>query len=481
MHRSRRLLGLFLGLGALASLIALPGRTTAAPPRHIAATSSRDAGNTLTIMTNNLMAAGFTKASASSTNSVASYYRYYQALWNKRFPQLKIKEIQVQTMADETTKTILAVNAGNPPDLIGMDTEVGTLVARKALMNLDDFYRRDHLTSGYYLPAMLDYARVNGHYYGIPGASNPAIGDIIYVPQYVKAAGWGPNKIPRTWDELWTAVQKVTTRDSKGNLTRIGLTVDAPSDDEINLFCGAFATYDPKTTKFHANSPCIKDYFRYEKRLLDFYGGVAKYTKFFSGDPLVWSCSKKAYLPSGKEIFHIEAYWIGDQMDTCYPDQWAESWAPTPHGTLAEQRAVRTTAWEWGIPQGAKHAQLAFDFVKFTSGDYGYVAGPTTNGYTFANQGEQWAQTLIKTEGQIRASHHYAGNPIVDAAKITIKGAQLGRVLRVTDAAGPYYDQQLTRAWQSIEYGRASVDQALDQAQLLVDNKQRVLHAQAGT
>ena len=58
--------------------------------------------------------------------------------------------------------------------------------------------------------------------------------------------------------------------------------------------------------------------------------------------------------------------------------------------------------------------------------------------------------------------------------------AQLGQAYLPTDVAAPYYDQQLTRAWQQIEYGRASVDQALDQMQKLVDNQQRILHAQYG-
>jgi hypothetical protein len=46
--------------------------------------------------------------------------------------------------------------------------------------------------------------------------------------------------------------------------------------------------------------------------------------------------------------------------------------------------------------------------------------------------------------------------------------------------AAPDYDTQMGRAWDLIRFGRASVDQALDQAQRLVDSQQRVLHAQFG-
>src|SRR5262249_23753515 len=143
-------------------------------------------------------------------------------------------------MSLEATKTILAVNSGNPPDLVGTDSYLGLLVARHALMNLDAFYKRAHITASYLLPGVAAAPQVNGHWYGMRGASGPSRGDLLYIPKFVTAAGWDLNKIPTTWDQLWTATQKVTTWDSKGNLVRIGLPVDAPSSDEANLFCGYF-------------------------------------------------------------------------------------------------------------------------------------------------------------------------------------------------------------------------------------------------
>jgi len=69
---------------------------------------------------------------------------------------------------------------------------------------------------------------------------------------------------------------------------------------------------------------------------------------------------------------------------------------------------------------------------------------------------------------------------MVDALKVSISEAKIGQVGLPTDAANGYFNDQLTRAWQQVEYGRATVDQALDQVQQLVDSKQRALHAQAG-
>lgn len=488
MNRSFRLLFLTVSFSSLAVAVASPGRTLASPPRQAVAARAHDATTELSIMTNSAMMAGLT-ASTAGTNqgSISTWYNYYGALWKQAFPKVTIKEIVVpgpnggNPMQLEATKIILAVNAGDPPDLAGTDNFLGLLVARHAVMNLDDFYKRAGITPSYFLPGVAAAARVNGHWYGMPGASGPSRADLLYVPAFVKAAGWDPNKIPTTWNDLWTATKKVTTWDSKGNLTRIGLPVGAPSTDEANLFCGYFATYDRATSKFHANLPCIKDYFRYEQRLLNYYGGVTKYTKFLSGDPTVWSCSKKDYYATGKIIFPLDAYWSGAQMDNCYNLTWALSWAPTQHGTAAERRAVDVTAWNMVIPRGAKHAQLAFDWVKFTTFEHGYLAGPTTNGYVKAGQGEQWLNFFAKAQAKIRAHNGYPGNPIIAALKnVVVPESQVGQVGVPTDVANSYFVDQLTRAWQQIEYGRASIDQALDQVQRLVDNQQAVLHAQAG-
>ncbi len=472
MRRPQRILTAALSLGLLSSLTAaLPNRTAASP--------TRDDANTITIMTCCGAWAGFNKANIAGVG--IPYIGYYKELWKKKFPNLKIKELDVSD-AEIDTKIILGVNAGSPPDIVTIHSEIGELAARHALTNLDPFYQRDGVTASTFLTAMASWAQVRGHWYGIPAASGPSAGQILYIPKFVKDAGWDPNNIPRTWADLFTATQKVTTRDSKGNLQRIGEWVDGASNEAINLFCGYFATYEPKTTKFHVNSPCIKDYFRYEKKLLDFYGGVDKYTKFKSGDAGIWGgYTTKAYIPTGKVIFPRDAYWSGQQMDGYWNLDWRLAPPPTPHGK-PEERVGNTsvTQWQVAIPMGAKHAQLAFEFAKFTLWDNGYVQGPTTNGFTVANQADKWAQVVVKAAADVRASKHFPGNPMSEAVKLVMSDARLSQAFAPTDVAAPYVGQQLSRAWQQIVYGRASVVQALDQAQRLIDTKQRILHAQYG-
>ncbi len=477
MKRSLPRLVLALCFTAMVVFAALPGHTVASTPGRAAS----DDANTLTILTCCGMWEGFNNPNYAAAG-VIPYARFYSALWKKRFPHLKIKEIDVQTYDDLISKTILGVNAGNPPDLIGTQGQLGLLVARHAVMNLDPFYARSHVDAGKFLPALANWARMNNHWYALPTASAPAVGELVYIPKLVQAAGWDPNKMPLTWDGLWAFTQKVTKWDRNGNLVRIGMPIHSSFlGDEIDLYCGSFAIYDSATHAFHANSPCIKSYFAFEKRLLDFYGGVAKYTKFIGADPTIWNgYTPKAYLPSGKVLLDFSGFWTGLQLDQYWNVYWKLSPPPTPHGTLAERQAVDVGAQQVEIPTGAKHAQLAWDFATFTLWDYGYLQGPTTNGYTLLSQAQPWANIVAQNAGQTRAKNHFPGNPMAQALKLVMQDGALGRTYAPTDVASPYYFNYLDQAWQQIEYGRATVDQALDQAQHLIDVKQQALRAQFG-
>lgn len=433
--------------------------------------------NSITLMTNPLAWGGFTPEAASGSSSISSFYKYYGTLWEKQFPGLAVKEQPVKDMAEVVAKTLLSVKAGNPPDLVVIDEDLGTMVKRGLLTNLDPYFQAAGIDGSTFLPAMKDFATVDGHWYALPAASNPSTGDILYLPAQVKKAGFDPDNPPRTWDDLWQAVQKATTFDSAGNLTRAPYDVQwdyGKWSDMMNLYCGSWATYDPQTARFTANAPCMKDFFSFQKKVVDFYGGMDKWTKFYAGDPQVWSCSDDEYLNSGKYLFKIDAWWSGNQMDSCdnYKQEWRLSHAPTPTGSESELSAIRTTAWMVGIPVGAKAPQHAFDFAKFILWDHGDLLGPTTNGPVVTAQLDSWASDLTKKSTERRTASGAAGQPMQDALTMVLGEAKLGTVARPNSPNNTLYNTLIEQAWQSIAYGKMDVDQALDAAQQQLDAKQ---------
>jgi maltose-binding protein MalE len=470
-----------LSCGLLACVVALSGHPAVSVARQDGSVAADDA-NTITIMTCCGMWAGFNNANYKASGTIA-FYTYYHALWQKEFPNLTIKEIDVPDYPTLVSKTILAVNAGDPPDLIGTQGQLGELVARHAVQNLNSFYAVDHITPGYFLPALANWARIDGNWYAIPAGSAPSVGEMLYVPKFVQAAGWDPNKIPTTWDGLWAFTQKVTKWDSNGNLVRIGLPLMVPQVglDYINLYCGYFADYTVSTHTFNADAPCIKSYYNYEQRLLKFYGGVAKYTKFISGDPDIWGgYTPKAYFPAGKILLNVSGFWTGQGLDEAFNLDWRMAPPPTPHGTLADRQAIDVGAQQVEIPTGAKHAQLAWKFARYTLWDYGYVQGAAGDGYTVPSQANEWAKVVADSDAANRQKNHFPGNPMATAVKLVTQDGALGRTYDPTDPALSYYKTYMNNAWQKIEYGQASVDSALSEAQRLITIKQKAIFAQSG-
>lgn len=425
--------------------------------------------NNLTVMTNTGIISGLTAKSFDPKNTISSWYGVYHDLWAQKFPKMKIREIQVKDDNAEVTKTLLSVNAGTAPDLIGVHEQLPQLVQRGAVENLDKYYEAAGIKPSDFLRPLADYVRYDGHWYGLPGASNPS-SNLFYIPDQLKAAGFDPHNVPKTFDQLYAASQKAVKFAPNGDLERVGYPVDTGLN-RIDLYCGKPTTFDPSTQKFQANAPCVADYFAYNKKLLDLYGGEQKYTKFMAGDPSYWSCSAKAYLPAGKVLFWPDGYWAGPQLDNCYSVTWALTDPATQHGTDAELAGQVSPAWVLAIPKGAQNPQLAFDFVRFTIWDHGERLGPTTNGYVSPKLASSWSSDLVHHQAQLRAKNKYPGNPMAAAAPIVAKDAGLAGTSYPKNPNTAYFNAQLANAWSQVAFGKKTPAAALDDVQKLIDAK----------
>jgi ABC-type glycerol-3-phosphate transport system substrate-binding protein len=436
---------------------------------------SSTSNQSLAVMSTPGSFSGLTKAAAQGVNSRASWWTYYHGVWAKALPNLKINEISVPDYPTLDTKLLLAENAGNPPDLVSVSDEIPQLVQKGELMNLTPFFKKAGISPSDFLGPMASYARYGGSWYALPAASGPSDGDLLVVPSRLSAAGLNPNNLPTSWEQLWQDTKKVTQFGPDHTLERIGEPVVGNNIYDENLYCGSTVIWNPKSG-YQANTPCIKSFFNYEKRLVDFYGGWTAYNKFIAGDPGVYSCSTKSYIATGKELFSIDAYWTGGQMDQCYNLDWKLAPSPTMSGK-GVNKGTQLAEWYLAIPKGAKNPQAAFDLWKATFYDNGFLAGPTTNGYVRPNQATAWDNSLIKVQAKIRKQHHFAGNPMASALKVVSTEAASSEVAYPRGTVTPQFTTIMTDTWNNIALNNMSVDEALQKAQQQINTQE---HSQPG-
>ncbi|MDI6783271.1 MAG: extracellular solute-binding protein, partial [bacterium] len=194
----------------LSSLIILLGSCTS--KQNEVPTSSQ---GTITITVNNGPREGDKNAEEET--------RVYLALFNKKYPTIKIKMSSWQ-FTPETFLTKMA--GGTCTDVVGMFATEGIGVAENNLaLDMTEMIKS---WEGYeYLnPAIMVPYTVNSRYYGLPaGPYSGYIMGLFYNKKLFKAAGIvaqnGEPKPPETWDELVKTAVKLTDR--KKNISGFGI------------------------------------------------------------------------------------------------------------------------------------------------------------------------------------------------------------------------------------------------------------------
>ena len=180
--------------------------------------------------------------------------------FNGTHPGIRVEPVFAGNYVETMAKAMTAVQGGAPPDVAVLDTpELFSLLDRNAIMPLDDLIARSGgkaWIDDFYGVLLLN-ARANGHTYSIPWQRSTPI--FYYNRDMFRKAGLDPSRAPKNWTELVEYAQKLTIRDSSGNVTQWG--VEAPvADTSPWVFQGflieAGANYfDPNGKWVKFNSP----------------------------------------------------------------------------------------------------------------------------------------------------------------------------------------------------------------------------------
>jgi multiple sugar transport system substrate-binding protein len=427
---------------------------------------------------------------------VFSIHNIYTSIWSKKYPGLKFAETLVNNPDQLETKLTLAVNAGNPPDMVFIQRGyLGFSVLRKLAQPLDQYFSAYHVKPGYILPSMMQWVTFGGHIWAIPSVSGPLAGQLLYIPKYMTPLGYNNSNL-RTFDDLYNMSKKAVQFDKSGNLTRIGywpgLQAQAGNywESMETLFCsvghGLYNAADQPT----ATDPCNVAALTYLKKLSDLYGGYAKLTKFLSGDPDFWTGSPKDYMATGQALIPPDAdsYWdvsAWDSFDFGVKGGIQYNLTPLPvslHGTLADAQNFPAGEQVIIIPPGAKHPDQAFAISKLISWDYGYLLGPSTNGSPVTGDQQKWLDAMFAGEAASRKATGLAGNP--SASLPGLKNQPMLAIQSKThlpiNPVNIYYQTQLLQASARVLYGQQTPQAALAQVQQEVLAEQSRLQSQYG-
>lgn len=202
--------------------------------------------------------------------------------------------------------------------------------------------------------------------YAIPNSTDARA--LYYNEDLLERAGLvdanGKARPPRDWDELEAYSLKLTERDSRGNLTRLGF---APLFGNSWLYLyswlngGEFMSPDGRTCTL--NDPRAVDALQFIVRLYDRLGGVERVEAFQS----TFQAAELDPFLTGKVAMKIDGDYFQNTIALHAPRmRFAVAPPPAPRG---RDSVTWSGGYSWVIPAGAKNPEMAFEFIRFLMTD----------------------------------------------------------------------------------------------------------------
>lgn len=285
-------------------------------------------------------------------------------------------EVEASRVADMYAKLPISIAGGAPPDVVYFSRDYFTeWAARNSFMDLSDLMERDRVEFADYFEQSWTQTIYRGKAYGIPLTAD-LLGILYWNKGLFKEAGLDPNRPPKTWDELVAFSDKLTVKNGE-RLERVGY---APTYGRMwfhNYLWqngGDVVTSDLQTITL--NSPeavqtlewIVGFVERYGLRGLTGLNEIASqaYDPFIGGQYAMWDNSTP-YAVRGLKYYAPEGF------------EWGVTIAPYNKVPVTQMRGSNLV-----IPNGAKHPQEAWEFIKFaTSNKAVYLTEAV--GYTMAN------------------------------------------------------------------------------------------------
>jgi len=258
-------------------------------------------------------------------------------------------------------KLLPAFAAGRAPDLsFLMDTEMPAFVGRNLIEPLPTDIQ-NYLTKEAVKP-IVDYYTWEGKIYGFPYWWDLYV--LNWNKDMFKEAGLDPNRPPRTWKEFREYAKKLTKRDTKGRIIRVGYAIRYKGQplgilDKMACFWLQKGVYPIKPLdKLHGGKVAFNN-----KRAVDVFNLYYKMlhedksTAFGFPDPRVAFLQRKAAM----QISESSA--IAYRQPKEAPGlRWGMALPPYPEDG---RKATYMGGWFIALSRNSRHKEMVFDFFRY--------------------------------------------------------------------------------------------------------------------
>jgi len=270
-------------------------------------------------------------------------------------------EVEYQRVGDIGTKLLTAIAAGDPPDLAFLwSYSVPEYAQRGALMPLDSLVRQSSLKKDMFIPAIWNLMLYEGKIYSLP--TLPWTISFYWNKGLFRDAGLDPNTPPKTIKELDEFAEKLTVKDDKGKIVRMGFIPWSPGWWEWSwpYFFGG-KIYDNRTHKVILTSRPVIEAYTWESGYSKKYG-VTQLSVFTSGLGDYFSQNYPFF--TQKTAMEFGGCWEGKYIKNNAPKMefgvaLPPVQRPAKYGTNYTYADVNV------IPNGSKHPKEAFKFMEF--------------------------------------------------------------------------------------------------------------------
>lgn len=356
--------------------------------------------------------------------------------------------------AEIEQKFLTAVVGNMPPDVFEYFGCVAQWSTRGALMPLDQFIERDHFDRASVFAALWSDMTWDGQIYAIPtGTSNDAF---FWNKEHFRKAGLDPEHPPETWDELEQYALRLTTYGKDGSIDQAGYIpgyVNAVSPPQFMVWplqMGAsYLTPDGRTATI-ATSASISA-LKWEGDLFQKIGRdrlVLKQASYGLG-------SQQGFLSGNLSMMINHSSFIQEIERYAPKLDYGVSFIPAPKG--GKRAVVAGSVW-MGIPEGAKHPEEAWEYIKFCA---------------LASTQKQAAEHDAKRHlgGFFPANIEAANSPFqlsLPHMSVFVKSMDFGYSSTFMPLAHGVFWRAYVDSWTSVMRGQSDAQHALEGAQTTV-------------